>query len=82
MLFRSQLSKNGGVNPVWRADGRELYYWRDNALVAVQLGAAQGESPPPLNAESVLFRTSYHGGWNAMYDVSPDGTRFVIVQQR
>ena len=77
---RVMLSTNGGVHPVWRADGRELYYWRGNAFVAVQLGAAQGNSPPPVSAETVLFHTSYLGGLNTMYDVSPDGSRFVIVQ--
>jgi serine/threonine-protein kinase len=77
---RVMLSTNGGVHPVWRADGRELYYWRGDALVAVQFGTAQGNSPPPVSAETVLFRTSYLGGLNTMYDVSPDGARFVIVQ--
>jgi hypothetical protein len=46
----------------------------------VQFGTAQGNSPPPVSAETVLFRTSYLGGLNTMYDVSPDGARFVIVQ--
>jgi hypothetical protein len=27
----------------------------------------------------VLFRAPYPGGVNTMYDVSPDGERFVIV---
>jgi hypothetical protein len=27
----------------------------------------------------VLFRAPYVGGVNTMYDVSPDGERFVIV---
>ena len=75
-----RLSKSGGVHPAWRADGRELYYWRGDALVAVQLGASQGSSPPPIVAETVLFRAPYLGGLNTMYDVAPDGSRFVIVQ--
>jgi Tol biopolymer transport system component len=75
-----QLSKNGGVHPVWRADGRELYYWRGNALVALQLGPPQGSSPPSIIAETVLFRAPYLGGLNTMYDVAPDGSRFVIVE--
>jgi hypothetical protein len=28
----------------------------------------------------VLFRAPYHVGPNTMYDVSPNGDRFVIVQ--
>jgi eukaryotic-like serine/threonine-protein kinase len=78
---RVTISSAGGVDPVWRGDGRELYYWRDGALVAVQLGAASAGAPPPLGAQTVLFRAPYHVNVNTMYDVSPDGERFVIVRQ-
>ena len=74
------ISSGGGVHPVWRGDGRELYYWNDGALVAVRLGASPGDDSPPLaGTRTVLFRAPYPGGVNTMYDVSPDGERFVIV---
>jgi hypothetical protein len=76
-----RVSWNGGQHPVWRGDGRELYYWRDGALVAVRLGAAAGGAPPARDGETVLFRAAYHDGQNTMYDVSPDGKRFVIVRE-
>ncbi|MDB4877055.1 MAG: protein kinase [Gemmatimonadetes bacterium] len=79
---RLTISSSGGVHPVWRGDGRELYYWRDGALVAVQLGAAVGGELPRLGAQTVLFRAPYLVSINTMYDVSPDGQRFVIVRQR
>ncbi|HKG93632.1 MAG TPA: protein kinase [Gemmatimonadaceae bacterium] len=79
---RVTISSGGGVHPVWRGDGRELYYWRDGALVAVRLGAAARGAPPARGDESVLFRAPYHVGVNTMYDVSPDGERFAIVRQR
>jgi Tol biopolymer transport system component len=75
-------SAGGGVHPVWRGDGRELYYWREGALVAVQLGPSVKGAPPTRGAETVLFRAPYHAGVNTMYDVSPDGQRFAIVQRR
>ncbi|MFL5581979.1 MAG: protein kinase domain-containing protein [Gemmatimonadaceae bacterium] len=78
---RVKLSSGGGAHPVWRGDGRELYYWRDGALVAVRLGAAAGGTPPARLEETVLFRAPYLVGLNTMYDVSPDGERFVIVRQ-
>ena len=78
---RVRVSSGGGVHPAWRGDGRELYYWQDGALVAVRLEAAAGGAPPAIGARTVLFRAQYHGGPNTMYDVSPDGERFVIVQQ-
>lgn len=78
---RVTVSTGGGVHPVWRGDGRELYYWRDGVLVAVRLGAAAGGAPPAPAAETVLFRAPYQVEPNTMYDVSPDGQRFVIVRQ-
>jgi tRNA A-37 threonylcarbamoyl transferase component Bud32 len=78
---RAKVSTAGGVDPVWRGDGRELYYWRDGALVAVQLGAAEGDAPPSIGDQTVLFRAPYHAALNTMYDVSPDGQRFVIARQ-
>ncbi|HEU4723065.1 MAG TPA: protein kinase [Gemmatimonadaceae bacterium] len=73
------VSSDGGAHPVWRGDGRELYYWHDGALVAVRLGASSGDAPPVAGARTVLFRAPYQVGVNTMYDVSPDGERFVIV---
>jgi Tol biopolymer transport system component len=78
---RVAISSGGGVHPVWRGDGRELYYWRDDALVAVQLGAAEGSEPPARGVQTVLFRAPYQVSVNTMYDVSPDGKQFVIVRQ-
>ena len=79
---RVAVSWEGGVHPVWRGDGRELYYWRDGELVAVKIGAAVDGAPPALGAQTVLFKAPYNAALNTMYDVSPDGERFVIVRQR
>jgi hypothetical protein len=79
---RVSISSGGGAHPVWRGDGRELFYWSDGRLVAVQLGKAAGDAIPATVRQTVLFRAPYQVGPNTMYDVSPDGQRFVIVQQR
>jgi Tol biopolymer transport system component len=78
---RVMVSRDGGLDPVWRGDGRELYYWRADALVAVPLGTPTGAVPPSTSAETVLFHAPYQNGLNTMYDVSPDGQRFVIVRR-
>jgi hypothetical protein len=75
------ISSGGGAHPVWRGDGRELFYWSDGRLVAVQLGRATGDAMPAILGRKELFRAPYHVGPNTMYDVSSDGQRFVIVQQ-
>ena len=77
-----RLSSGGGIHPVWRGDGRELYYWRGGARVAVRLDAAAGGAPPAVASRAVLFELPYEGGPNTMYDVSPDGERFVVVRSR
>jgi Tol biopolymer transport system component len=75
---RVSVSSNGGAHPVWRADGQELYYWNDGRLVAVRLDAKPGRMPV-IGPPTVLFRAPYYVGPNTMYDVSPDGQRFVII---
>jgi serine/threonine-protein kinase len=76
---RVALSAGGGSYPAWRGDGRELYYWRDDALIAVKLAASVRGRAPAVEGRSVLFRAPYSPGPNTMYDVSPDGERFAIV---
>jgi Tol biopolymer transport system component len=79
---RVSVTSNGGAHPVWRGDGRELYYWNDGSLVAVRIDAVRSDATPAVGAPIVLFRAPYFIGPNTMYDVSPDGERFVIVQSR
>jgi serine/threonine-protein kinase len=78
---RTVLSLGGGVHPVWRGDGKELYYWQDGALVAAQLGSAWGDGAPSVTSRSTLFRAPYLSAINAMYDVSPDGKQIIMVGQ-
>jgi eukaryotic-like serine/threonine-protein kinase len=76
---RVLVSKGGGYHPVWRADGRELFYWSHGVLIVVRLGTPVGDRAPVIGGQSKLFAAPYQSGPNTMYDVSPDGKRFVIV---
>ena len=78
---RLLISPNGGLHPVWRGDGKELYYWRGDQLVAVPLSLGVDGAPPELGAETVLFTAAYQANVNTMYDASADGDRFVIVER-
>jgi WD40 repeat protein len=80
--YRAMVSAGGGADPVWRGDGRELYYWRGDALMAVPIDGSRGGRPPVLGAERVLFHSAYEHSLNSMYDVSPDGQRVAIVRRR
>jgi hypothetical protein len=79
---RVMVSRGGGVDPVWRANGHELYYWRGDVLVAVGVDAPAGSAAPRIRDETVLFRALHEHSLNTMYDVSPNGDHFVIVQRR
>jgi Tol biopolymer transport system component len=76
---RWQVSTDGGLQPKWRSDGKELYYLGlDSRLMAVPvaLGAlAEVGKPTPLFATRVEPTTGLV--WH-QYDVGPDGQRFLI----
>jgi len=73
------VSNRGGMHPVWRRDGKELYYWQGDQLMAVRLEAGARDGPVVVGFPTPLFRAPYPGGVTAMYDVSPDGSRFIIA---
>jgi Tol biopolymer transport system component len=73
------VSATGGTNPRWGRDGRELFYWNADRLIAVRLDLSG--QPRVLNRTTVL-KTSYAGADHPNYDVHPDGKRFVIVTGR
>jgi Tol biopolymer transport system component len=64
-----QVSNNGGVEPRWRADGKELFYLENNKLMAVDVktGPTFEHSVPKELFESTGFD----------YAVAPDGQRIL-----
>lgn len=80
--YRVTVSRGGGSDPVWRADGRELYYWHGDALVAVPIDGSRDNRPPVLGAERVLFHSPHEPSLSSMYDVSPDGEQIALVRRR
>jgi hypothetical protein len=71
------VSTNGGYEPRWRADGREIYYLsEDRKLMAVSVGAG-----PSFGIPKPLFQTRVPTGVMANrthYVSSPDGQRFLV----
>jgi serine/threonine-protein kinase len=74
-----RISKGGGVNPMWGGDGREIYYWREDQLIAVAMKTGGKSDTPWYASPQRLFRASYTANELPMYDVSQDGRRFVLV---
>ena len=76
---RTLISVGGGFDPVWRGDSRELYYFRDDQLIAASLAPAAPGQPPVVRSRTPLFRARYAHYANANYDASPDGKQFVVL---
>jgi hypothetical protein len=74
---RWTVSTNGGYEPWWRADGREIYYLsEDRMLTAVSVGAG-----PSFGIPKPLFQTQVPAGVTGMrthYVPSRDGQRFLV----
>jgi Tol biopolymer transport system component len=79
---RRQVSTDGGTQPRWRADGRELFYISpDRKVMAVDVRTEpQFETGTPR----ALFQTRILSLVEARnhYDVTPDGQRFVVNSRR
>ena len=76
-----QVSIEGGNEPMWRGDGRELFYRNGNRLMSVKVGA---DALFTASKPEVLFSGEFEAGatvpsWTN-YDVSPDGNRFLMVR--
>lgn len=76
---KTLISAGGGIHPAWRGDGRELYYWQADQLIAARLAGTGADGPPTVRDRTPLFRAPYFAADLAMYDASPDGARFVLV---
>ena len=76
-----QISTDGGLEPMWARNGKELFYRNGEKMMVVPI-----ETEPTFKAEKprVLFEGSYLYGYTAMtsnYDVTADGQRFVMVTE-
>jgi len=75
---RWKASTDGGTQPVWNANGKELVYRNLDQIIAVevQTGATIAFGKPTM-----LFkrRFSNPGGLVRDFDLSPDGQRFAVI---
>src|SRR3954453_1408840 len=75
---RWQVSQNGGQEPRWRRDGKELFYFAaDNHLQAVPAKITGGDFE--LGQPQSLFAVSRKGVAIWRYDVLPDGQHFIAT---
>jgi hypothetical protein len=85
--LKLQISNAGGIDPVWRRGGGELYYRSGNKMMAVTVTTSPSfkAGPPRLLWEGVYSRGTgsscgMPGVTSSSYDVSADGERFLMVR--
>jgi serine/threonine protein kinase len=74
-----QISTEGGTEPVWNPNGRELFYRSGDKMMVVEVttqGAFSAGRP------QMLFEATYQHtpGTFPNYDVAPDGQRFLMLK--
>ena len=74
-----QISTEGGTEPVWNHNGRELFYRSGDKMMAVDIATQPGFAAGKPKA---LFEGQYlqTPGTVPNYDVSPDGQRFLMLK--
>ncbi|PYV69923.1 MAG: hypothetical protein DMG97_20590 [Acidobacteria bacterium] len=77
-----QVSTDGGTEPVWARNGRELFYHSGHKMMTVEV-----TSGPAFTAGNpkTLFESEYQSPSTGVfsgqnYDVTPDGQRFIMVR--
>src|SRR5262245_50727887 len=73
-----QISTEGGEEPLWSRDGRELFYRFGQKWMVAEIQASSGEFKAAR--PRVLFEGSYVNVPGLSYDAAPDGKRFLVIK--
>jgi len=74
---RRQVSNDGGIQPFWNKNGRELMYLSDDRVVSVAFDTRQGLR---LGRPEVLFRRPFSETQRPWAGLAPDGSGFVFLE--
>lgn len=73
-----QISTEGGKEPLWSRNGKELFYRNGDKMIAVDITTNPNFS---AGTSKLLFQGQYASTNNrSSYDVAPDGQRFLMVK--
>ena len=80
--LKTLVSAGGGVNPVWRGDGRESLLLEGSPVARREHRCARpGRGAGGARTHAPARRSVRRKHWRG-YDASPDGKRFAIVTAR
>ncbi len=71
---RWQITTSGGTDPQWRGDGREFFYYANDAIMAADVTA-----PGAPGAPHRLFPIRVTASGRNRFVVSKDGQRFLVI---
>ena len=76
---KRQISNGGGMQAMWRRDGRELYYFTPRGtMMAVTINATDNTEPAVPRA---LFQANFNASHEvAEYGVTANGERFLVAE--
>ncbi|MBI4265076.1 MAG: PD40 domain-containing protein [Acidobacteria bacterium] len=86
---RWQVSTEGGTRPLWARSGRELFYITPAGDALMSMGIVSGPAFKVATPTKLLDTRAYYfpigtgtgqGSPGRMYDVSPDGRRFLMLK--
>ena len=73
-----QISRDGGAQPMWSRDGRELFYTSGNRMMVVPVEAGATFEPGTARVLFEIPLPERGAGDPGRYAVSPDGKRFMV----
>jgi serine/threonine-protein kinase len=77
---KAQISNDGGLQPLWARDGREIFYRDGDRMMVI---AVSNEPAFAAEKPAVLFEGRFSGPLfgNPQYDVAADGRGFLMLQE-
>ena len=80
---RIDVSIDGGEQPLWARDGSELFFRRGDRLYSVEVSAEPSLTVSrPTEVFDLAIESGSGFGITPHFDVSADGTRFLVVTER
>jgi serine/threonine-protein kinase len=79
---KHQISIDGGDQPMWAPDGKQLFFLKENRVMGVELNGVAGLHPAKarmLFERAVSPSAADSGVWGHTYAVFPDGKRVLFV---
>jgi serine/threonine protein kinase len=86
LTSRWMISNNGGIEPRWRRDGKEILYLSSSALKLMSVEVNGAGTSFQAGVPKPLFDVPIFGGAGiqspvSLWDMTPDGQRFLVTSQ-